>query len=598
MNEIGQESQNDLKTNVADQKKHKLRSFFLSVLKSLLYSAFILCLVLAALWGLESLAKWGLSKTYLSAVYPTDISMARKDFTRPVSHYDYDFVPGVCLEYNTLKGNRYEYANNAGFREPRDITLEKPSDEYRIFLVGGSTAYGLGAIGEATPLTGYYGIEYRETISHVMEKILNASVPIPGKTIKVYNTAVWGYAYQHHLMRYVTKLRRYNPDMVVSLDGANEILPISKLTPDWNYFEQGQFNGILKEIFAYNQPGLASYLTLWLKNNTFLMTYIWSGKDIFQEFEEPIKLDSESVAFTKKEPGSHKKLAEIRSEMVDSNIASVVSVIGDYHSVLENDRVPHIIALQPWFYLSKKPLHEKEQVLSGLTGHREYFGVPSDKIYRLLCDKIAQSAQEKGYLSVDFTDYFDDVSEWVFTDWCHLTSGANYLLAKELANVVKEHFIARPLTDGDRITEKNSYFWDLAASANLLYAPPSDAQENDPRNMLTGYPAEFYYSSRKLTQDDRPEVVLDLGEKHPISRLRIVWADDKSVPQKWSIEVSADQENWDLFLDGSGKETDRYSRWPGMEYYAPEPVEARYVKYKIDSGVGEAIRLRLISVAR
>jgi hypothetical protein len=30
-----------------------------------------------------------------------------------VSHYDYDFVPGVCLEYNILKGNNYEYANNA-----------------------------------------------------------------------------------------------------------------------------------------------------------------------------------------------------------------------------------------------------------------------------------------------------------------------------------------------------------------------------------------------------------------------------------------------------------------------------------------------------
>lgn len=161
--------------------------------KVMLYLAFLIFAVILIFGGLELLAESRLKKTYLSEAYPNDFSMARKDFTHPVSHYDYDFVPGICLNHNQVKGNRFEYANNAGFREPRDISIEKPADEFRIFLTGGSTAYGLGATGEAAQPMGLYELEYRETISHMMEMILNACAPIPGKTIKVYNAAVWGY---------------------------------------------------------------------------------------------------------------------------------------------------------------------------------------------------------------------------------------------------------------------------------------------------------------------------------------------------------------------------------------------------------------------
>ncbi len=228
--------------------------------------------------------------------------------------------PRVCLEYNTLKGNRYEYANNAGFREPRDVPVEKPHDEYRVFLTGGSTALGLGAIGEATESMGWYGIEYRETISHMMEMILNASASVPGKTIRVYNTAVWGYAYQHLLMRYLTKLSRYNPDLIVSLDGANEIPMVSKIDTHWEYFDEGQFNNILRDIYAYNGPGLASYLTLWLKNNTFLMTWFWSGKDVFQELNTDIQPHRGSVGDRQAAASSSSLSLEERSRLLDQNI--------------------------------------------------------------------------------------------------------------------------------------------------------------------------------------------------------------------------------------------------------------------------------------
>lgn len=575
-----------------------LRRLIWNVVKVPIYVVFLVAAVGLIFFLLDRFSGFLLGRTYLGEVYEKNFSMVRRDFTRPVSHYDYDFVPRVCLEYNTLKGNRYEYANNAGFREPRDIPVEKPHDEYRVFLTGGSTAYGLGAIGEATVSMGWYGLEYRETISHTMEMILNASAPMPGKTIRVYNTAVWGYAYQHLLMRYLTKLSRYNPDLVVSLDGANEIPMVSKIDAHWEYFDEGQFNNILRDIYAYNGPGLASYLTLWLKNNTYLMTWFWSGKDVFQELNADVQPHEGSMGDHRTGTSSASMSQEERFRLLSQNVARVVKVVENYHTALQNDGVPHIFALQPWFYSSKKPHHEKEKVLAELQGYRHYYGVPSDKAYNLLIEKMRESARNKGYFLADFSDYFDDVSEWVFTDWCHLTSGANYLVAKELSNLIKEHILGRSLDRGDATNDKDSFFWDLAASGTILYAPPADSAVNVPKNMLLGYPGDALYSSRAVSGEEKLEVALDLGQEYPVSRLRLVWADEAAVPEQWAVESSMNQETWETLVQGSNKQTDKFSRWPGFEHYAAEPVQARYLRYRPITTSQRSVRLRSWSVFR
>ena len=222
---------------------------------------------------------------------------------------------------------------------------------------------------------------------------------------------------------------------------ANELLLISKLDADWNYFHEGQYNNILRDMFSYSASGLSSYLTLWLKNNTYLMTYLWSGQDLFQEMNIRTHkgvVDSQEVA---DETGKRGEVAiEENLPTLDRNITTVVKTVEDYSALLKNDNVPHILALQRWFYLSKKPLNEKEKFINEIEGYRDDYGDPSDKVYKLLINRLVDSSKKKGYFLVDFSGYFDDVSEWVFTDWCHLTGGANYLIAKELSNRVKEHF--------------------------------------------------------------------------------------------------------------------------------------------------------------
>ena len=144
--------------------------------------------------------------------------------------------------------------------------------------------------------------------------------------------------------------------------------------------------------------------------------------------------------------------------MMTEHVAAVVRVVEDYHSVLENDGVPHIFALQPLLYLSKKPRHEWEKLVEPIGEHKQYYDVPADNLYKFMIERITVSAHKKHYFLADFSEYFDDTSEWVFTDWCHLTAGANYLIAKELANLIKENLFNRPLNEGDKIDQKKQLF--------------------------------------------------------------------------------------------------------------------------------------------
>jgi hypothetical protein len=75
-------------------------------LKKTTYIAFLIIAVMALFLALDRLAEFALKQTHLAYVYPKDFAMVKRDVTRPVSHYDYDFTPGTCILHNQAKGSR------------------------------------------------------------------------------------------------------------------------------------------------------------------------------------------------------------------------------------------------------------------------------------------------------------------------------------------------------------------------------------------------------------------------------------------------------------------------------------------------------------
>ena len=93
------------------------------------------------------------------------------------------------------------------------------------------------------------------------------------------------------------------------------------------------------------------------------------------------------------------------------------------------------------------------------------------------------------------------------------------------------------------------------------------------------------------------DVVLDLNKAFSLSRSRLVW-DNDSVPDEWSVDISLDGETWKNWVQGTNKELDSFSWWPGYEFDGAEPVQARFLRYTPTKTRDRFIRLRSWSVYR
>ncbi len=91
--------------------------------------------------------------------------------------------------------------NRMGFRRTGEVSVKKPADTYRIFLMGASTGYGLGGlwphIDPKWPV-----LKNSETIDAYLEKEL--APHFPGKKIEVINAAVTS-TWTHHNLIYLNQ---------------------------------------------------------------------------------------------------------------------------------------------------------------------------------------------------------------------------------------------------------------------------------------------------------------------------------------------------------------------------------------------------------
>jgi hypothetical protein len=557
-----------------------------------LYIGFLTAVVLAAFAGIEYYAYLRVKSSPLGEAYKgRDLDVARQSSQKVAPQFGYEPTPGFATIRNTRLGNSYEYINEESFKDFDDVPQEKPADEFRVLVTGGSVVYGRGPVPPADAVADYYEVTFRWTIPHILQEILNSDPrvreKIQGKKVRVINAGVPGYVYQNNLMRYLAKLRLFHPDLVVALDGANEVHTVARPLKDWNYFTEGPYFEVVTEVMDMSSKGIMNYVTLWLKRNTYFFTWL-----AMKEGEGPgILMENRGFA-------AHPQ--DATPEMIayrDNNIAQVADCAAIFHKTLETDRVPHVFALQPMFRNCKKKRTPMEEKIEQVTGMQKIGFYDAAQTYDVLVDKVKKRAQEIGFEVVDLTGIFDDVKEWVFTDWCHLTNGANYILAKELANRVKKQVFGLPLLADDSIeNSKDTYLLDYAQKATVLI----DGKRTDSGlHILKGYPGTQLLEVPQDGKGGAPGLMLDLGSVLPVSRLRIVWGDEKSVPENWQVELSEDGKEWKPWLTVKETHTDSYDQWPGFEYYSSQQTPARYVRY-VPSGEGAnaAIRLRQLSVFR
>ncbi|MDJ0590093.1 MAG: SGNH/GDSL hydrolase family protein [Pleurocapsa sp. MO_226.B13] len=157
--------------------------------------------------------------------------------------------PSLAVGYQLLGNQENEYwqINSEGFRDRDPVPLAKPKNEIRVFLLGGSTAFGYGnsdntaTIGEYLEKRLQQRLKQQKTSPQLYkpdllpfdeverQKYLVKPSKIKPGNYRTINAGVPGYASGNELAQLALKILKYKPDVIVVLDGYKDLMLRSDL---------------------------------------------------------------------------------------------------------------------------------------------------------------------------------------------------------------------------------------------------------------------------------------------------------------------------------------------------------------------------------
>lgn len=332
--------------------------------------------------------------------------------------YEFDDYKNVrpTPGFHNAKGIHH---NVQGFRRDRGVSQEKPETTYRIFIMGGSTAYGLRSLSKYGQEK-YSVIRNSETIDHYLEDYLQSRMP--GKTVEVINAAITSHYSHHHLIYLNQTILKFHPDMVIFVDGFNDYFPYTKGFDQFkDYAYQERAHLYMAEPTA---EAWAGYTGWWLFRKSHFIHL--AAKTI-----RPIWM---TLRWTKPER-AHIDVDDALSNLAINAQSNFIKMVERNSLILRHEGVVPVFVLQPEIaFEQSKVFSEMERlVFEEMSGHwQENFVEFKNKARPMVVDYMKQSTARTGSLFFDLTDPFGGMSDDAYTDYCHLTPMGNKRLAEEL----------------------------------------------------------------------------------------------------------------------------------------------------------------------
>ncbi len=318
--------------------------------------------VAGALGGLQGLSLEGLENCYHSG--PLDfqrITWIGPDVPTPFVGYAPAPGPMVSGHINAMQ-----------FRYRRELETPKPTDVFRIFLIGGSTVYGAGATSNEA------------TIGGRLEKRLNESAN--GRRYEVVTAAAGAWTTTHERILVENRLIELQPDLVISLSGFNDV--------HWAMLGRN---------------------ILWSR------TY---QDEYYRMLADALLSSNFERGLARTRPGEGEPVSPVEAaRRLCWNVRRTHAALGELG-------IPYCFALQPVLACSGKPRTPREQMMAGRVAVR----MPEAEFAEHYAE-IRRSLQQlslQGLHFVDLTRVFDADREDVFIDGCHFGDKGNDRLAAAL----------------------------------------------------------------------------------------------------------------------------------------------------------------------
>ncbi len=274
------------------------------------------------------------------------------------------------------------HINRQQFRYRRDLDRPKTAGICRIFVIGGSTAFGSGASTNETTVGGY------------LERYLNEQAKAYGCRFEVVTAAACGWASTHERILVENRLLELEPDVVLALSGHNDV-----------------FWGMLQcDINCYRAIQDTYYLRL---SNEMLRSH--SRDELHDDL-----------------PGWHEPVSAAQT------VARLRRNVELAHAALQPVGADYAFVLQPILSCSRKVRTPREERMATRPGGLPVIAEQAGFAARYgECRTVLSAVCLPRYHFWDLTPLFDDASgPDIFIDRCHFGDRGYDLIAQRLRDLL------------------------------------------------------------------------------------------------------------------------------------------------------------------
>lgn len=163
-------------------------------------------------------------RLFLPIANPLQIHFDQNKYVNSAFPINYHVITEAEEGLPGIIGKKHFSTNNKGFRGD-SLIVPKPVNEFRIFMIGGST-------------TECFYLDDKEAISAILQMELANKL---NKNIKVYNAGKSGDATPNHIAMLTNRITHLQPDMIILFAGFNDLLR-SINHYDYTHYQSGRID--------------------------------------------------------------------------------------------------------------------------------------------------------------------------------------------------------------------------------------------------------------------------------------------------------------------------------------------------------------------
>ena len=305
-------------------------------------------------------------------------------------------IGGILEPYDTGKGYKI---NGQSFRYDEDIPEKPGENEVRVFITGGSVAFGAG-------------VNMDQVYSSVAENYIKEL--IPESRVRFINAGVGGVVSTNERAWIENHVIRYTPSYVIMFSGWND-----------TYYGQDGGSNFPKELSkAYGLP------------------FSENKRPNINKIFPPLSTDDyvlKSIYIIELVIRNLRVGDIIYKYMIDEDDIIQIILKNNYsiNSFLSDRGIKFIYYLQPSLFSTDKSLVECEKY-NIYYYNKLYRKFPeyNNRIYTKLREILPQHAREYGYVYVDSDTIINKSEDGIFFDFAHMGERGNRLVGEHMAKLI------------------------------------------------------------------------------------------------------------------------------------------------------------------